>query len=187
MRRTVRVAIALATGQALLCGVIGWVTFGPPETGPRAAAPVEPLIRHSPVVPAVSLPPTVRTSTTAGPDPVATSRTPRARASSTRPPKPLAAPPAGTTTATTPPTTPAAPADDPPADPVIAPPEPAPEPTLTSTRPGLVGPSVPDETVQGPVEVGDRCKPAGARGLTADDRRVRCVRDDDGDLRWQIN
>ena len=45
-RRTVRVAVALVTGQAALCAVIGWMTFGSPDPAPpRATRPVAPLVQ----------------------------------------------------------------------------------------------------------------------------------------------
>jgi len=40
--------------------------------------------------------------------------------------------------------------------------------------------------VQFPVVEGRRCSPEGAKGRTADGVDLRCVRDDDGDLVWQI-
>jgi hypothetical protein len=175
VRRTVRVATALVAGQALLCGVIGWVTFGPSEPGPRAARTVEPLA-PLPVVPSVVVPPAPpRASPPSRP---ASSRSVRAKSSASRSP---AAPKRPRVTTEPPP-----PADEPPPTLVIAPPDQ--DKTRTPPSPGLVGTGTPTPTasVQGPVTVGGECEPEGAPGVTADDRRVRCVRAGDGDLRWQI-
>ena len=51
-RRTVRVAVALVAGQAALCAVIGWVTFGAAEPGtPADTRQVDPLAGPPVVVP----------------------------------------------------------------------------------------------------------------------------------------
>jgi hypothetical protein len=179
----VRVATALVAGQALLCAVIGWVTFGPPpEPGPRAAAPIEPLLTPPVVTPTVSLPAPAPASVAPEPASPTRSRSVRTKVSSRSPeaPRSPASPPAPTV-------------GEAPPSLVIAPPQPdetrTPTPQPDGTRPGLIGTvaPAPTETVQGPVKAGERCAPEGARGVTADDRSLRCVLDDDGDLRWQIN
>jgi hypothetical protein len=57
VRRTVLIAVALVTGQALLCGLIGFLTFGNDE--PRSPTPAaEPQLAGPPlVVPPAALPP----------------------------------------------------------------------------------------------------------------------------------
>jgi hypothetical protein len=178
VRRTVRVATALVAGQALLCAVIGWVTIGPPDAGPRAARTVEPLAAP-PVVPSLAGPAPAPPRVSPPPDSAQTPspRGSRARSSASRAP----APPRRTRATTKP----APPPDESPTL-VIAPPEPG--ETRTTPDPGIIGTVAPSpvETVQGPVTVGEECEPEGAPGITADDRKVRCVRNDDGDLRWQI-
>lgn len=178
VRRTVRVATALVAGQALLCGVIGWVTFGRSDAGPQAAPvavePAAPL----PAAPSVFVPAPLPPEAPSSPSPPPATRSARAKTSVSR------SPAAPLRTRTTTPTRPAPPADEPPPTLVIAPPE----PTRGTPNPGLIGtvPPAPSDPVQRPVTVGDECAPEGALGVTADDRWVRCVRDDDGDLRWRI-
>lgn len=189
-----RVAVALVAGQATLCAVIGWVTFGPgPATtaaGGAAAQQAAPAVlpAASAFQPAAPLPPPPRRSTPARDD------TKRPDARDQRPaepdPKPAAATtPARTTAAPRPePTTAPAqrptlvveqPQDDPPAPP--APPQPPPT-EGTGLQPG------PTATMDLPVtvEVGAECPKEGDRGRTPDGRTVRCTEGDDGELRWQI-
>ncbi|MEU7901829.1 hypothetical protein [Actinoplanes sp. NPDC049118] len=170
VRRTVAVAVALVTGQALLCGVIGFVTFGDrgdAVTGARAAGPQFPVPPAGP--PSASNPPS--------------SSAPSARLTTRRP--------AGTTRAASRPPSPAGtrtPPAPPPAPPATAAVPPAPPATVTSP-PGLAPlptPSAEDDETQGPVRVRDRCDVEGAAGRTADGRAVRCVRGRDGDLRWRL-
>ena len=59
---------------------------------------------------------------------------------------------------------------------------PAPNPEVAATPP-----PTPIEEVQAPVVEGTPCDPEGARGRTVEEVDLRCVRDADGDLVWQIN
>ncbi len=176
-RRTVRVAAALVAGQAALCAVIGWVTFGTPDAAPPSAArPADPPAARSIVVPTVSMalpvPAAPAATTTAG---TATTR-PKAPTRAPKPPRPATTPPrARTTSVPVPPTTPATPVFT--AEPTAAPPAADVGATAAPTSP----------EVQKPVVVGEPCDPPGASGRTADDVDVRCVRGDDGPPRWQIN
>jgi hypothetical protein len=166
----VRVAVALVAGQAALCAVIGWVTFGPSEAKPDAAG-VHPLTKPivfptAPPLPlrAAPVPPDVSTSKKQESRAARPSRTPTTRAT-------------------------ANPAADRP-QPVIAPaatsrePVPTTPPGLAATQPPAPSPS---EVVQSPVVVGRPCRPEGAKGRTSDAVDLRCVKDADGDLVWQIN
>ncbi|MET8150747.1 hypothetical protein ACIBSW_02225 [Actinoplanes sp. NPDC049668] len=171
VRRTVAVAVALVTGQALLCGVIGVVTFGEPgdaKTGARAAGPE---FRGPPAAaPSASV-------QTGGPGASVKHSTRRPAAAPTRTAS-RPAPPAET------PGPPAAPPT------IIALP---PAPPATGTAPTeLVPPPAPPappaqgEETEAPVKVWDRCDEEGADGRTADGRAVRCLRGRHGDLRWRL-
>jgi hypothetical protein len=188
-RRTVRVATALVAGQAALCAVIGWITFGATHGPARtASAPVDPLAGAPLVIPPPSMLPPVlpktgpRTSPAVTAEATATSidRTtaPRsrrtARHSSPPPPAaprppapppvaPLPAPTAPTTTSTDPPPSP--PASD---DPQLIVPTPTPE-------------------IQQPVVAREPCDPENALGETAAGVALVCVHGADGTLRWQIS
>jgi hypothetical protein len=164
VRRTVRVAVALVAGQALLCAVIGWVTFGASHAH-RPGAPVstvEPLAGKPLVMPpAVSVPPPRAPSASVTPsakEKVKTSAPASPRQSPSRRP----------------------PAEDSTSPPVmLASPPP---------RPADVAPSpTPADQVQSPVKLLDVCEPLDAKGLTADGVPVRCVKSADGTLHWQIN
>jgi hypothetical protein len=171
----VRLAGALVAGQALLCAVIGWLTFGPPDAAEETAAPVQPVAAPPPlVIPSITValpptpPPSTRATTEEPPNPP-----PRAR-SSRSPRQPVAPKPAGRQVDTGEPGTP-----------VVAPPvEPAPAPS-----PDVNATPTPSESaeVQGPVVAGEPCEPEGAPGVTDDEVALRCVRADDGQLRWEIN
>ncbi len=179
-RRTVRVAAALVAGQAVLCAVIGWVTFGssgpPPSVAGRAVdAPTVPPIMVPTASMAIPLPPSPAPGTTA----TATRRAQEStRPARKPPPKPVATPGVRTTTVPERPTTvatttaetrPAVPPSVPPvADPAATP---APMPT----------------EVQQEVVAGEPCDPPGALGETVDDVEVSCVRGPDGRPSWQIN
>jgi hypothetical protein len=64
----------------------------------------------------------------------------------------------------------------------------APKPPATSrTGPDLaLHPTPSASEVQGNAEVGNKCDPEDAGGITAEDIAVHCVRDGDGNLIWQI-
>ena len=171
-----RVAVALLVGQALLCAVIGWLNFGPSQAHRGKASPVDPPMAAPPfVAPLPSVPqPLSAPAETARPAPARTSAkvkasTSPAKRSPAPPPEPEFPQPVNGPSRS-PSTTPRAPA---------APPE---TPGLT-TDPPLPSPR---DDVQAPVKVGDKCDPEDARGRTATGTPVRCVRDDDGDLRWEI-
>jgi hypothetical protein len=180
------VAVALIAGQAVLCAVIGWVTFGATQAdkpGPPSA--VEPLAGPPLVVPPPRVPPPTSPAESIGPAtsnatarPGVTTRRHFARRAATPAPAPAprrtaaaasVVPPATNVTplAAVPPTT-ASPTDQP----EIAPPSP-PSPTPVD--------------VQSAVVIGDQCNPESAPGLTVDGVSVHCMRQDDGTLRWQIN
>jgi hypothetical protein len=180
VRRTVRVAAALVAGQALLCGVIGFVTFDDEaETEPaaRAAPPLaDPQIgvpRPGGPRPAPSSAPGIDAPSGSA---AAVRRWSREAASRAVPrPAPSAVLPASP-----------APPPGPPASPGAVPVPPAPPAQVTSPPAGLL-PSAPaaEDDLHAPVEVGERCDEAGALGWTARGRIVRCARGHDGDLRWR--
>jgi hypothetical protein len=187
VRRTVRVAVSLLLGQALLCAVIGWVTYryspahrhrGPTVVDQLADAP-----RRHPK------PAEVRPAETS-PGPRATNR-PRTRAPvprSTAPPSfpvpTLSAQPVISLPVTlpAPPVTPVPPA--PSAPPVSLAPT-----ALPARPPNSPVPSVdlfPPGPVQQPVTVGEPCHPLGAIGRTAKGTEVRCLRTRTHRQRWKI-
>lgn len=157
------VATALIASQAVLCAVIGWVTFGskePAHSQPRAA---EPLLGPPIVVPPASVAP-VTTPPALGP--VKPDRT-----TGSLPKQSLA------------PIRSSAAAQARRAEPTLAP---APS---TSARIGadLVHPATPSASaVQTGAEVGEKCDPEDADGVTTDGIAVRCLPDEDGNLVWQI-
>ena len=166
-----RVAVALVAGQAALCVVIGWVTFGPsgpePEPQPQAAGGGPPLSERivfptPPTVPAVVAPPPGASASKAPSSPRASrsSTSPTTRATSkqvTEEPQPNIAP-----------------AED-------APVPPEPDPGVAATLPpSSIAP------VQSPAVEDESCDPEGAEGLTSDGVELRCVLDAGGDLVWQI-
>ncbi|SNY11874.1 hypothetical protein [Paractinoplanes atraurantiacus] len=189
VRRTVRMAVALVIGQALLCALIGWLTLGRSSSDPggsgaavdQAAAPPPRLTSAAPA-PAVPAPE----------PPVAASRGPQAPVSKTRRPAKTA--------------TPGKPTTSPPSSPAASPPA-APEPSVPSVTPSseliLLPPEPPTtsasasptprdqprpdgDKVQRDVTVGDRCWPEGAFGRTRDDQLVRCLRARYDPPRWKI-
>jgi hypothetical protein len=174
VRRTVRVAVALIVGQALLVALIGWLTFGQ-AGGPR------------PAVDQVAAPPQV-------PPPTATSRyasPSRSATTSLHPPR--VGVPATTDRKAAPRRTPPATADPPdPAPPstLVETPSPAATVTPVPSNSALVPPAPPAASdvpvVQTPVTVGDRCWPEGAYGRTADGTLVRCLRTTHHRRRWKI-
>jgi hypothetical protein len=172
----VRVAAALVAGQAALCAVIGWVTFGAPEQAPPTASrQVAPLDGGPIGVPPASMAmprPAAPADTTTSPAPVR----PRVSAPAPRPPKVQApARSRSTTAAEEPPTTLAGDSAQPP-----EPPTPSPHPEMSGTEAPMLPP------VQENVIEGDPCDPPGDRGRTAEGVDMLCVRDGDG-ASWQIN
>jgi hypothetical protein len=172
-RRTVRVAVALVTGQVALCGVIGWVTFGSPDPAPPSAGrQVAPAAGPPIVMPTAgmglpfSAAPRVTTSavrsrpeaSTRASKPPRPATTSRARATTPAVPSPLAAPQRSTGPATPPPG---------------ANPARTPMPTPSGVQEGVV--------------TGEPCDPPGAVGRTKDGVKVRCERVGDVPSWQQIN
>jgi hypothetical protein len=174
VRRTVRVAVALVTGQALLCGIIGFVTFGDrsePAPGARAAEPQlagPPLVLPVPSAPLEGDRPERRK-----PGVAKTGRTQR----TVEPPASAPVRNAATRVLTPSPTAPAAPP---------APPSPPPVPATTPTDRSLVPPSAPSDDGPPVPVAGEPCEQEGATGTTADGKAVLCRRDRAGDLRWRL-
>jgi len=172
VRRTVVVAMALVTGQALLGGFIGFVTFGGDGVASPPARAAEPQFAGPPV----ALPPSDPTAEPA--------KRPRTAGPTTRtrgPTSPPAPARSSATRAISPSPTPsAAPAPVPP---------PVPSPSTSPTDRSLLPPSPPqpvaDPTVSPVPVVDERCDDEGATGRTADGQAVRCERGDDGELRWR--
>jgi hypothetical protein len=164
----VTVATALVASQAVLCAVIGWITFGgtnqPAQSTARAA---EPVLGPPIVVPPASVAPVVPPSAARRDTPVT------GRASST--PKPTSAP----ARTAVPPSLPHH---------TILPTQIVPRlPAASRDGVGLVvGPTPSASGTQGNVEVGKECAPEDAIGSTADDFAVLCARDRGGNLIWQI-
>ena len=173
VRRTVGVAVALVTGQALLCAVIGIVTFSGKSTSAPGAQAVPPqLAGPPPVVPSASTPPAGAPADRPEPGTTHSGRIELP----TSPPASVAVRNSATRRISPSRTTSPAPAG----------------PTAPATSPpdlGLVQPSdaVPEEDAPIPVvEERERCDDEGAAGRTAEGKAVRCERGRDGDLRWRL-
>jgi hypothetical protein len=186
VRRTVRVAVALVVGQALLCALIGWLTLGrghgSGSSVDQMAAPpaVPPTVTSRHVTPGRSVATaSVATASPAGGTRTADRKAPRSpaiRATSTRP----ADPPDPA-----PPTPAPAPATS------ETPALPVPTIVATTTGPGsaLAPPVPPSPTVTDtsePITIGDYCRPEGAYAIAADGTLVRCVRTWRHRPRWKI-
>jgi hypothetical protein len=178
VRRTVRVAVALVVGQALLVGLIGWLTFGRADgsgghVDPMAARPATP----PPTTAGRYADPAASRGASAASSPTAKRATHRPQAPATAPGRAPLSPPEPD------------PAPPPPATEAPVVPEPAPTivATPTTVPPALVPvvPSAPIET-PAPVMVGDPCRPEGAYAYTADGLLVRCARTWHHRLRWKI-
>ena len=173
VRRTVGVAVALVTGQALLCGVIGIVTFSDRSTSAPGAQAVEPQFAGPPaVVPSAGTPPAAAPADRPEPG---TTRSGRIELP-TSPPAPVAARNSATRTISPSRT---------------ASPPPAPVPPAPTTSPpdrALIPPShpAPDDDAPNPAVERERCDDEGAIGRTAGGKVVRCERDRHGDLRWRL-
>jgi hypothetical protein len=169
VRRTVRVAVALVAGQAVLCAVIGWVTFGSGHAHrPGPVRTVEPLAAKPLVIP----PPVV----TPPPRPPRSSAAPSAAKKDTTSASPSARPSSRQPRSA--PASVAEPARSPRPD---SPPLPPAGPALSVPSPSS------DDEVQSPVKLLDPCDPVDAPGLTVAGLSLRCVKGDDGRLHWQIN
>ncbi|MDY7088464.1 MAG: hypothetical protein SYR96_25585 [Actinomycetota bacterium] len=191
VRRTVRMAVALVVGQAMLCALIGWLTLGR-----HRAEPARPP--RSSVVDQLAIPPL--TSAAPPPSRGAISATALPRPASAAPRR--AAPARSTADALPPPVVPATgapqPINAPPDDPQVAPPSPPPPPPPLPSSPrtripltpvpsvATPTPSTSPEVVQEPVRVGDECRPLGAYGRTGEGDLVRCLPDGRDEPRWKI-
>jgi hypothetical protein len=174
------VATALVAGQALLCAVIGWVTFGghdparsttqaaEPRFGPALVVPpasVAPVLtggptRSHPKAPDLSLPaPTGPPPSPPGPDSIKLTIPP------SRTSAPVSAP---VSSAAAPAARPGAPVPSSVDGSLVA----TPAPTVSPTQEGVVA--------------GEKCDPPDAYGLTVGKVAVRCLPDRNGDLVWQI-
>ncbi|MFI7546318.1 hypothetical protein [Actinoplanes sp. NPDC049599] len=174
VRRTVMVAVALVTGQALLCGIIGFVTFDQGGAAPGGGAAAPQLAGPPVVMPAPSVPPVDERDD---------------------PPKPGSAGPARTERPTSPPASAAvrnsATRAISPSPTATTPPPPTPPQPVPATMPSDIsllppGSPAPEEDAPEPVVEKDRCDKPGATGTTADGRTVRCERDRNGELRWRL-
>ena len=188
MRRTVRVAVALVVGQAMLCAAIGWVIFSYSR---------EHAHRDSPVVDQMAAPPAGIPPPPSGLTPIPTRAptspaptTRKTRTTSTRPAEPV--PPATIDTpsieaATGALTFPGLPAGAAPAATSESPQlSQAPSAVPVGTAPTAAASPTPTEAVEEPVVAGAPCNRLGALGRTADGADVRCLPDARGHLRWKI-
>ena len=174
-----RVAVALVAGQAALCAVIGYVTFGPGPAGgtaDRAGEARAPAVMPTASIglPAAPMP--------AVPEPSTSRQTPRPKSHGRAADDVKAEPETKRTTryADDRPETISAP--DAGGEPVPKPPKPPkPQPTEDAGDPA----ATPGGELSGPVKVGDECETEGARGLTSAGDVVRCVRTAAGELLWQ--
>ncbi|GAA2508356.1 hypothetical protein Ahu01nite_060360 [Winogradskya humida] len=152
------VAVMLVVGQALLCGVIGFVTFGGKQEHLSAA----PRTADAPVVV----------------DPKPVDPHPSSRATSAPPSSGMAS---RRLTRSQRPTTPP-PVSTPPSSPPALTPFVATSPPSTTTPPDLA--LLPPEKDDAPV-VREICEIEGSTGRTKDGQAVRCTRGHDGRLRWR--
>ena len=169
VRRTVRVAVALVTGQALLCGIIGFVTFDSDEPASRPGASA-PLLAGPPIAaPATSVPPPTERAKRAEPGTARSTRT-------ERPASPPAS--AGVRTSATRKVKPSLE--------VRIPRKPVPS-TSPPDRELLLPPPSPAPADDAPVPVvQEPCDDEGATGRTAGGQAVTCRRDRRGELRWTL-
>jgi hypothetical protein len=163
------------TGQAVLCAVIGFLTFGGgpgPDTAGRNTEAQAPVIM-----------PTASIGLPAAPLP----RVPRKPAESHAKPEPKGkrtTRPAGERKATAKPS-PARTTEPP--RPISAPDDgPAPLPPRPKPPNGIAPTATPGDEPSAPVEEDDKCETEGQRGHTTDGDAVRCAKADDGTLSWQI-
>jgi len=191
VRRTVRMAVALVIGQALLCALIGWLTLGASQEQTRRpgsppvdqlAAPPPPGLPH-PTASRPAMPRQVRPVRPALSRPASARPVSRPDRRTTPPPAPRFSP------------KPAPPKSAPPKS---ASPGPAsPRPTLTPLPPVPPVPELPTpktsapsppagETVQEAVTIGDRCRPEGAYGRTNRGVLARCFSSWHHGPRWKI-
>jgi len=168
VRRTVTVAGALIVGQASLCVVIGFVTFGGRDDATPGAHAAAPQIA---VPPAISPSPNPSPSRSAAGEKLAAVRSTTPRPTSPAPTTDRErSSPAGSTA---PASTPAAPVSS-----TTSPPDLGLVPSSSSAP-------APGDTPE-PAVVNARCDTEGATGRTGTGKAVRCERTRDGDLRWRL-
>ena len=212
VHRTVRMAVVLVIGQALLCAVIGWIVFGhPASTGRPPGGPIVDRLAVPPML--IPLPPTAtppagtatgrpRPAATAtdGPQPAESGLSPSGRPA---PPgssavlEPFAVLPSGPTAVLP---TAVLPSDEAsvlsgsPAGPDPASGEPAPITTtdvapeaalVPAPAPAPPVPSGDDESLM-PVRVDGPCRLPDEFATTADGSLVQCLPDGRDQLRWKI-
>ena len=166
VRRTVCVAVALVTGQALLCAIIGFVTFDGDEPASRPGAAAPQLAGPPIAPPATGVPPPTGPVKRAKPGTARSTRTERP----TSPPTP-----AGVRTSATRKVKPSL---------EIRIPRPAPS---TSPPDRELKPPSPVPVADAPVPVvQEPCDDEGATGRTAGGQAVTCRRDRRGELRWTL-
>ena len=183
VRSTVRVAVALVVGQALLCALIGWLILGRAQSDSPDSPDSPDASEGSSGVDRLALPPAGRRPTP-GDEPAATGQQTVTASRQSR-----AVAPDGVVETAGPRRS--APAGTVPPEPQILSPQPLiavpaiPGPSSTPTLPAL---SVPPTfgPAQEPVTVGALCRPVGAFGRTARQTLVRCVRDGHHHPRWKI-
>jgi hypothetical protein len=170
------VAAALVAGQAVLCGVIGWVTLGGREPARSTTRAAEPHLGPALVVPPVTVAPMPVTAPgRPGPRPATTAATGTLLTGSSTPEG------AGPSVLPTPRATPPHTATRTPASPRPSPPTSAP-----TTDVLIPTPTARPSDILVNVVIGEKCVPEGADGLTVAKVTVRCQRDRSGDLVWQI-
>ncbi|MDT5043085.1 MAG: hypothetical protein QOE51_4070 [Actinoplanes sp.] len=168
-------AAALVAGQAVLCAVIGWVTFDGREPARSIARAADPQLAPALVVSPVAVAPMPMTA------PGRPGERPATKA------------PAGTLL--TGPSTPetaglgvlSSPGASPPHTATRTPAGPHPSwPSSGRTAGGLIPTARPSDVFLN-VVIGEKCARKGADGLTVAKITVRCERDRSGDLVWQIS
>lgn len=170
-------ATALIAGQAVLCAVIGWVTFGGADQARSTTRAAGPDFGPALVVPPAGVTP-VLTSAPGRPHSQPAVAGSRASAVPPSPPAPDAA--GGTVT----PSRTSAPVRT---STSSAARPPAPVPTASPTDGNLVlTPSPSGSGVQTGVVIGEKCGPEKADGLTVLSVAVRCLPEQRGDLVWQV-
>jgi hypothetical protein len=161
VRRSVVIATALVVSQALLCAVIGWVTFDHHDRSGSSAEAAGPVLTPPVVVPSASVRPVLPSRT------LGESRLLRNPTKADEPTIPTQSPPVSL------------------APPSAAPPSAAP----SSAGPPLgfqAEPSPSESAIQQDAIPGKPCDPAGADGITHTGQAVRCRKGRSGDLIWRI-
>jgi hypothetical protein len=161
VRRTVLVAGALLAGQALLCAVIGVVTFGERGGEPADVRVAGPRFAPPPVAPSAPGPSPTRSA--------AAKQRGAVRSSMSRPVSPPAGPPSRSSSP--------APRE---AGPVAS------QPPAVTTPPEVIGlPPPPSAGAPAPPVVNEPCDTEGLIGMTVTGQVVRCAHGLGGMLRWR--